>query len=122
MRETTIFGDKLIYRDDDGEADVRLYARERPGFGTLLIETINTGESNRLFIADPHRAAVALALLGGITDELVERCAQADYEAMMGDHWGDAKERLRVDARCHARVILEAVFGAAIGGGGEGEG
>jgi hypothetical protein len=113
VSETTVIrdeyvGDITISRDGDGYVEVR-----QPAFESDMTNDF-------ILIPVSQAAAVALALLGGITDELVERVARTlanEFWIISPDEWDLLDPADHENMRQRARRML-----AAIGGGGEGEG
>jgi sarcosine oxidase gamma subunit len=98
-----------------GEIEVCVYDHG----GADINWTISDETGSLIPVAKSDRAAVALALLGGITDELVEQLARTlanEFWIISPDEWDLLDPEDHANMRQRAGRLL-----AAIVGGGEGE-
>jgi len=93
---------------EESIGDVYIWVRE-DGSAQLTVEGKYSNERDEIKITAEHRPAVALALLGGLTDELVERAAKSYWNDFHSAPWSECRNK--VDFRVTARSMLDAVFG-----------
>ncbi len=95
MRTTTV-DDITILEDGDGYIEMN-----QPAFEA------SSGELDVILVPTKYRNAVALALLGGITDELVGKITKVLHEDLWDEPWrGDCD-----GCKPLARSVLTAIFG-----------
>lgn len=82
--------------------------------GHATIDQHQVGYNAGIVVKADERRPLALALLGGLTDELVERCSRAIWNP---GEWDGLSRWEQDESRATARNVLEAAFGVAAEGG-----